>query len=80
MEGLERSSCRHPIVYAQLDATTIALSVLAPHLELMIGDLQMEVPEASPAAAIAIVFGAIWLRTARNFSIANPFKGRYWRS
>ena len=77
MEGLEPSSCRHPIAYARLHATTIALAVLAQHLELMIGDLQMEVPEASPAGAIAIVFGAIRLRTARNFSIANPFKGRY---
>jgi hypothetical protein len=43
---------------------------------LMIGDLKMKVPKASPAGTVSRVFGAIRCRT-RIILVARPIKDRY---
>lgn len=54
-----------------------ALAVFAQHLELVIGDLQMEMPKATPACAVAIVFSAVFWRAIRYFFVAQRRRLRY---
>ena len=51
-------------------------AVFAQHSELEIGNLQVEMLEASPAGTVAAIFGAILCRT-RIILVANPLRGRY---